>query len=981
MKRVLLTIILLSLTTSLFSQSITIGSDGIVRCKDVPIGTTQTILGDTYEVVDRNLLIQRRDEGADMGLMCVSNVTDMRDMFYRRTVNGNISNWDVSSVTNMSYMFIYSQFNQPLGNWDVSSVTNMEGIFRESPFNQPIGDWDVSSVTNMQRMFQITDFNQPIGNWDVSSVTNMAEMFRSSKFNQSISNWDVSSVTNMSYMFIYSQFNQPLGNWDVSSVTNMERMFNSSQFNQPIGSWDVSWVTNMSNMFRSSKFNQSISNWCTVNISSEPVGFSTSSPLSTSNKPIWGTCGGIPPSPQPEHILPGNNSENVSKTPLISWKADTVSTNYRLQIIEGFDPVVIDTLVTDTSFVPNVVLNGNTQYNWRVRGINENITFQGAPLTGEWSTIWSFTTDGEPVMAISLASPANNSTISGLTPTLIWNKNSAFQSYSVQVSTDGFSTTVVNQSVTDTTFTTPQLNYSTQYQWRVRGVNQDGTGDWSETWSFSTETFETFNMSISGPHQGWRMISSPVLGTTYGELLDGIWTQGYQGSNAASTTSNVYWYNESTRQWLSPASSSNIIGTSSDDAQNTSGRGIIVGVYADNKGNGVPDAWPKQLSVSGVAATGNIPIAVNRTEPFDGTQGWNLVGNPYPFSINWNDIVSSESLSNVEPVIFVYDSNVNNGLGGYRIHYGFSIPDTPSDLIHDGIIAPFQGFWARNAGNGTAGSINLTESHQASSDGTLYKETNTDTPFISVIVEGDNVADMAVIVLDEESQNGISRPASLSIPPLMFGTVENEELMAMSYVASPSNAYVSIPLGIKSIEDAELSMRWVTSDIVADKFELELIDTHTNESFNLSNTSSYQFTVEGSSASHKMSSDEVPLLFDYALLDSDKPRFVLRVSNNAVTSLLDTENEHPTEIVLYQNYPNPFNPSTTIRFSLHEITAVNLTVYDLLGRQVAVLINNEIRSIGEHQHSFDASMLSNGIYVYRLEANGTVISRRMTLLK
>jgi hypothetical protein len=78
MKRTLLTLTLLLLTTTLYSQSITIGDDGIVRCKGVSIGTTQTIFGDTYEVVDRNLLIQRRNEGKDMeSLMCVSNVTDM----------------------------------------------------------------------------------------------------------------------------------------------------------------------------------------------------------------------------------------------------------------------------------------------------------------------------------------------------------------------------------------------------------------------------------------------------------------------------------------------------------------------------------------------------------------------------------------------------------------------------------------------------------------------------------------------------------------------------------------------------------------------------------------------------------------------------------------------------------------------------------------------------------------------------------------
>ena len=67
------------------AQEITIGSDGIVRCKDVPIGTTQIIGFDTFEVVDRSLLIQRRDEGADLSKKCVSNVTDMNNMFFGAT--------------------------------------------------------------------------------------------------------------------------------------------------------------------------------------------------------------------------------------------------------------------------------------------------------------------------------------------------------------------------------------------------------------------------------------------------------------------------------------------------------------------------------------------------------------------------------------------------------------------------------------------------------------------------------------------------------------------------------------------------------------------------------------------------------------------------------------------------------------------------------------------------------------------------------
>ena len=172
-----------------------------------------------------------------------------------------------------------------------------------------------------------TDFNDDISNWDVSSITNMFRMFHSaSSFNQDIGSWNVSSVTNLSKMFVYaSAFNQDIGDWDVSSVNNMYRMFDrASSFNQDIGAWDVSSVTDMSIMFfRALSFNQDISSWCVTNIVSEPSEFSAESPLSESNKPVWGTCPTA--SIEDEHLLaisiypnPTNNTLFISgnETPI-----------------------------------------------------------------------------------------------------------------------------------------------------------------------------------------------------------------------------------------------------------------------------------------------------------------------------------------------------------------------------------------------------------------------------------------------------------------------------------------------------------------------------------------------------------------------------------------------------------------------------------------------------------------------------------------
>lgn len=86
------------------------------------------------------------------------------------------------------------------------------------------------------------------------------------------------------------------------------------------------------------------------------------------------------------------------------------------------------------------------------------------------------------------------------------------------------------------------------------------------------------------------------------------------------------------------------------------------------------------------------------------------------------------------------------------------------------------------------------------------------------------------------------------------------------------------------------------------------------------------------------------------------------------------------EFVLYQNYPNPFNPSTSISFSLPQAEQVKISVYDMLGREVAVLVNDYLES-GFHTTLFDGKNLSSGVYVYRIEAGSFVLAKRMILLK
>ncbi len=88
----------------------------------------------------------------------------------------------------------------------------------------------------------------------------------------------------------------------------------------------------------------------------------------------------------------------------------------------------------------------------------------------------------------------------------------------------------------------------------------------------------------------------------------------------------------------------------------------------------------------------------------------------------------------------------------------------------------------------------------------------------------------------------------------------------------------------------------------------------------------------------------------------------------------------PVEFELFQNYPNPFNPSTTIRYELPKSALVILIVYDILGREVSVLVH-ERKDAGAHQVKFDGSYLASGVYLYRLTAGSFTQIRKLVLIR
>ena len=186
-------------------------------------------------------------------------------------------------------------------------------------------------------------------------------------------------------------------------------------------------------------------------------------------------------------ISPEDASVDVSNTPTLIWDEADGADSYTIQLSTAgdFSSTVIDESgITATEFEAEA-LAWETTYFWRVRASNE-------AGDGEWSEVWSFTTEEEPLSApdaVVLVSPEDGSVDVSIAPTLNWEAAATAETYRVQVSLSGdFSEPLIDQTLGNVTeYGFGDLDYETTYFWRVRASNEAGDGEWSEAWSFTTE--------------------------------------------------------------------------------------------------------------------------------------------------------------------------------------------------------------------------------------------------------------------------------------------------------------------------------------------------------------------------------------------------------------------------------------------------------------------------------------------------------------
>ncbi len=476
-------------------------------------------------------------------------------------------------------------------------------------------------------------------------------------------------------------------------------------------------------------------------------------------------------------------------------------------------------------------------------------------------------------------------------------------------------------------------------------------------------------------NEGWRILSAPVVNTSYGTLLATLWTQGFTGADNANFSPNVLVWNETAKSFSAIDDAADIPATAT---------GFITYVYDDQDKNGVADGFPKLIQTDSTQFSGSISPELTFTDSDNlANDGWNLVGNPYGATIDW-DATSGLTSSNLDASIYVWSSSANSGSGAYLSWNG------STGTLSGGKISPWQGFWVK--ANATSPSLTLTDDARSSNGAFLKKK---EIPVLTFTVEGNELESSTIVSLQADASIDKDKYDAYKLGSLnktflsLFTTLSNGSALDINALPIDLDEALYIPFDVDGSNlDGNYELNW-SAKALPEEWTFTLINNMTGEVVNLLEESALDFELNTSAkeASDKESNSLMtpthgiiqPSILKAKEVDTN--RFTLRIVPAGVSVTTENEIELPTSVELQQNYPNPFNPSTTIGLALPQTGKVTLEVFDVLGRKVATLLNGENKIAGRHSVTFDARNLSSGIYIYRLQTGNSIITKKLTLIK
>jgi surface protein len=981
----------------------------------------------------------------DIGNWDVSNVERMVSMFIGAdSFNVDISNWDVSSVTNMRAMFQgASSFNGDISGWNVSNVTQMGYMFfKAESFNSDISNWDVSNVTNMVNMFSdATSFNVDLGSWDISSSTGLSSFFNNSglssaKYDSTLISWSEKSVPSgltLDAEGIYyceaEAARQSLIDEDGWSINDAGLSFDCIDQEPFITIWrtDSTGATNDDQV------------WLPLegeyNLYWEQVGDTTTNgSLSGSNETtitfpeagtyrieLYGTFDRINFGAYPEQE--GGDERKlleIEQWGEIEWSTMRAAfygaSNLNISASDAPDlsNVVDMTRMFDGASSLNADLN-----NWDVSGIIEmSQLFDGATNfngnISDWNTQNVVTMRGMFQLSTSFNQDIGSWNTSNVTDMsfMFYRAESFNQDISgwdvgsvANMNTMFYEATSFNQPIGNWDVINV-ADMSRMFQ-NANSFNQD-IGGWStggaKDMSFMFYSADSFNQDISD----WivrnveNMKSMFERASSFNQNLGG-WSILYMSSNERSpdTMEEIFYQSN-----LSTANyDSTLMGWLDEDLPSD----IVVGA----QGIYYCDATEARTTLINdfnwtINDAGTIDACPNaETVQISYNEGWNLLS--LPFQVEDSSLSAIFPEANEEFYSFTgsyseaealkpgngywvqFDSSGTRQVSGefvsaleIEVEEGWNLIAGPSDSVtaleisdpdwllsaspmytfsgsyqSSGALAPGKSYWI-----------------QADSGGTITLDTGVD---ISVLQKQESsgrwfaYSEEAAGIKENLNKLSVNTKGSSDKQKLYFGENPDHKKAKQLFQLPPKP-----PAGVFDVrfEDDE------NFKTLSEKASIRLTAGSDVEQVEITYTSTVDemesYTLQSITKGGEIL-DSYTLKKDQAtsITVSDEVMWFELTSNVSVG--IGSESM-PDEFVLKQNYPNPFNPETQISYSLPEAAEVRLAVYNILGQQVKNLVAEQ-QEAGRHTVTFDASDLSSGTYIYRLEAGSFVQTRQMMFVK
>ncbi len=468
----------------------------------------------------------------------------------------------------------------------------------------------------------------------------------------------------------------------------------------------------------------------------------------------------------------------------------------------------------------------------------------------------------------------------------------------------------------------------------------------------------------------WRTLSSPVEESyeeffarfrTDGEDYGGLWTQGVP--NGARTTfgdPNVFTLNEDGSEWVPVNDLSETI---------PAGTGFLISIFdRDEFENPASEGFPKIADNFGTDPEQQAPVTVNLGTPAGTTEsggdndpdfkGFSMLGNPYMSAINFNAL----NRTDVQEIAWIYDRNS-----------GWISWNGTSGDITNGVIAAGQGFVVQNVESPSNPSVEFPETAKTTG-GAFFGKQKERPDYVRLEIEGEQLNSSMWLEFDQNGSDNKTTDDVIQLMPFdenyaVLSSVKKGNLYDIGRYPSLFDE-INIPVMVQVTRPGSYTLRATDMDIPVGA-DLYLRDLETGQAIAVEPGMKYTFTISQAAKVLEAGCFNTPRKARASVSN----RFVITSNKPG-----DENDTLPSQYSLKQNYPNPFNPTTQISYALPEASEVRLEVFDMSGRQVATIVNERV-SAGTHTANFDASHLSSGVYVYRLQAGSVVLTRKLTLIK